>query len=312
MEVYFDEKLKKIKQLVLEKARYQKVMLLYDESVESSLILDVYQELAGNCIFNQSNMDELDLSELNNGYRLIIFLCSIDSFVRCNINLDEFICVFCPEDESFLPYYLSNDNRKQDENRFLLTNKSSIDVNSVSSVYFNKFYNYLVDLLTKQTSNVEFDFEQKEITQFGIFKMIDSLENNFNFEDLKILKSCQLDYKFLSCVDLVLIDGFFVLIKAVKEGTISLVDIYKVTKGDLNLVDKFYSMVNNETFFNLVNLNYNRLINACVKTKERILEYTSLSCSKLEVEEIITKIKTYSKKLNSVISYLYIYNVFGV
>ena len=37
---------------------------------------------------------------------------------------------------------------------------------------------------------------------------------NFNFEDLKILKNCQLDYKFLACIDLILIDGFLVLIKA--------------------------------------------------------------------------------------------------
>ena len=61
-------------------AKYQKVMLLYDDSVSNIQIQEVYHSIKGICVYNQSEIASLDKNEIFNGYKLIIYFCSVDGF----------------------------------------------------------------------------------------------------------------------------------------------------------------------------------------------------------------------------------------
>ena len=45
MEILNENYLQEIKRIVYNKARYQKVMLLYDDTVSNSQIMDIYEEV---------------------------------------------------------------------------------------------------------------------------------------------------------------------------------------------------------------------------------------------------------------------------
>ena len=107
MKIYGDNLVEKLKQLVETKAKYQKVMLLFDENISSVEINKIYEEIKGFCVFNQACINTINKEEIYNGYKLIIFRCSVDNFLQCDLNKDEFICVFYPTDNFILPYFLT-------------------------------------------------------------------------------------------------------------------------------------------------------------------------------------------------------------
>ena len=60
MKICNDEFYKEIKNIVQTKAKYQKVMLLYDENVSSIDIAKIYNSIKELCIYNQCNIDDID------------------------------------------------------------------------------------------------------------------------------------------------------------------------------------------------------------------------------------------------------------
>ncbi|MBO5954626.1 MAG: hypothetical protein J6Q13_01510 [Clostridia bacterium] len=312
MKIYGDNLIKELKQIVESKAKYQKVMLLFDEDVSNVETSEIYEEIKGLCVYNQANIKTLEKEELFNGYRLIIFRCSVDNFLKYGFNRDEFVCVFYPTDNFMLPYFLSQENKIDSNENFLLINKSQIDLNLISSVNLNMFYNYFKNMLSGQNSIVDFYFN-KEITQFNVLNCISEMSENSFFVDVDILKKCEIDYKDIIIVDLLLIDAFLLLIESVKNQNLMIVDVYKSAKDNVELIEKFYRLFNNDSFIKLVVLNYNCLYKYCQNIKQKIFELIGFcEIEKSIVEEVMAKIKKYSKNDNDLVCYLYLYNIFGV
>ena len=90
MKIINENPLKEIKNIVETKAKYQKVMFLFDDNVSNIKIREIYEEIKGFCVYNQANIKELEKEELFNGYSLIIFHCSIDSFLK-KLSISSFI-----------------------------------------------------------------------------------------------------------------------------------------------------------------------------------------------------------------------------
>ena len=283
---------KDLKRVVKENAKYQKVMLIYDNMVTSSQISQAFAEIKGLCVFNKMSVEEFDETEINNGYKLLIFLCCADSYLKIKYSRADFVNIFMPIDHSILPYYLT-DFKSEAENDYIILNSVVLDVGAVSSVYFARFYNYLHNLLCEQYSNIEFDFTPFDITQKNILTMLSNIPP-MQFEDVKILSQCGLKYSSLPLVDYLLISAFQILISSLKLGCYNLVDVYKVAKDDERMVDKFFALSNNNLLTSLISLNYNRLNLACEKTKAAILNLlpSSLTQESL-VEETIKSIKNY-------------------
>ena len=313
MKICYNKIAEEIKNLVDTKAKYQKVMLLFDDYVSSLEIAEIYRNIKELCIFNQSNMKDVDTQELFNGYRMIIYVCGVDSFLKTQFNKDEFINVFCPRDNGILPYFLSNENKIDSNENYLILPNQKVDVGMLSSLSFNQFFSYFSSLLGINDQEIDFTLSSQEITQQNIMNAMENLDKSINFLDVDILKKCDISYDKIVLVDLLLIDAFSVFITAVKHQNLMLVDVYKVAKENGELIEKFYSLCNNEAIFNLVVLNYNCLLNYCVNKKEKILNCLNVfDFSQKDVEQVCGKIKQYAKDDDGLLAYLYLYNIFGV
>ena len=110
MQIIKDNFSNNLLEIVNKYAKYQKVMVVYDNSVNNANLLQIYELIGANCVFNKLNMTIEDYSELNNGYKLLIFLCEADSFINFEFDVGEFINVFIPTDNAVLPFFLKGNN----------------------------------------------------------------------------------------------------------------------------------------------------------------------------------------------------------
>ncbi len=304
--------IEEIKKIVLKKAKFQKVMLLYDNDVSCLEINEIFEVLKGNCIFNKSSMDNIDENEINNGYRLVIFYCCVDSFLRCDFNLSEFINIFFPTQSAFLPYFVSNDCSLNNSESYLIVDMQQCDLAMISSINFNFFYNDLKKLMKGLRPSWNLPVIN-HITNEYLFELLNKLESGVFFLDLDIIKKQGIEYKHIIVVDLILIDAFLLLILSIKSKQMMLVDIYKSMKDDMKLIQKFYNLYNNEMFTNILLLNFNCIYNYCLKAKQKIKDLMCLvEIEQEEVEIIIEKVKNYAKESDELIAYLYLYNIFSV
>lgn len=312
MKICYHNSLQEIKNIVQQKAKYQKVMLLFDDTFSNNETTEIYKAIKESCIYNQQNIEHLDKTEIFDGYRLIIYCCSIDNFIKYGFDRSEFINVFYSKENAFLPYFLSENNILSKEENYLLINGSKIDLSVMSSLYFNMFYNYFKNILTGENS-FEFPYLIREITQQNILSYINNLNKHIFFLDVDILKKQEISYKELIYVDLMLIDAFLVLISSVKNQNLMIVDVYKAAKDDVDNIEKLYKFYKNENFINLILLNYNCLYNYCLKTKEKILEllrFYEIDFRQFDV--LFGKLKSYAKIDKELMGYLYLYNIFNV
>ena len=295
-----------LKDIVLKHAKFQKVLLCYDQNVSFLDIDKIYNSIKEQCIFNKMDTKNLDWQELNNGYKLIIFFCSASSFLNLNVNVSEFVNVFIPTDCGILPFFVDeNFNLNSSQNYLILTN-SQVDINVLFSVYFNSFYNYLKDLLFKQESEITFNLNLNEITQLKMLELLN--KNQLEFVDLKFLNKFNLDYSLLPLVDFLLLNAFLLLTNAVHENQLCLVDIYKSFKEEYQQIDKYYALANNCLFKQIVNLNFLSLKNVLVCSINKLKEF--LFDIKVDLA-VVEKLKNFCKNEENLLNYLYLYNIFG-
>lgn len=288
-------------------AIYQKVMLLYDENVANTELFKIEQAIKGKCIFNKLNIKSLDKNMLNDGYKMLIFLCNVDSFLQSKIDTRDFINFFFCIDGNYLPYIVlarSNEN-------YICLEHGRVDMNAITSIYFNRFYNYLNEIVYNGKTEVEFDFSSSAVTQTNTLNLLNELGNSFEFIDLKILIEENIEYKYLPILDYLLITAFVLTISACKSHTLSLVDIYKSSREDYDAIDKFYAMTKNNVLPNLIELNFNMLNLTCTKTREKIKEYLLVNIEKNILDEMIFKLKHYCKNTDGILGYFYLYNLFS-
>jgi len=303
------EDYKELQAIVEKRAKYQKVMLVFDEYCSENEINNIYENIKNLCIFNKINIKD-DIKEIYNGYKLIIFCVSVNSFIKYSPNIEEFVNIFISQDGSILPYFLDTNFKISKAERYILLNNKQTDINAISSIFFNRFYNYISDLLCYQFSPIHFDFSDSEITQFNVYKMIENVDSSYKFIDIEIVKEMDIDYNKLTLLNVVLCSAILCIIKAIESQSLELVDIYKIAKDDMLAIDRFYALVTNNSLTRVVELNFNFLISALTKTKEKLLSFV-FSYYQQDLEEIIKKLKQYSFNCNQLLGYLYLYNVFG-
>lgn len=301
--------LEEIYKLVSTKAKFQKVMVLFDENSSNSEVYEIYNSIKEICIYNQSDIATLDLNELNNGYRMIVYLCSAKNFLKLNFDKSEFINLCIIKGKEILPFCVNVDNRIMKKNTYLLINGEFFDLSLQSSLYFNKFYNYLYNVVNLKENNIV-DFKENSNT-LSLFNKLEHICDEFVFADLDIISKTNIDCKHLCVLHLILINAFLLILQNVKNKSLTLVDVYKVCKDDYGMLDKFYAMAENELFYTMINLNYNYLINLCLKVKEEILNHFIVcDLSEDEVENIFNELKAYAKNSNNLIGYLFLYDFF--
>ena len=313
MEIVINNRVEEIAKIISNRAKFQKVALIYDECTSALEIAEIYNAIKQICVFNKFSYDEIDYVELNNGSRVVIYLGNVKGYLKLNFPKNDFINIFCPKDKELLPYFLTENNKIDTNENYLILGHQVVDVAILSSVCFNKFVNYLINVLSLEGKNIEACPIEKEITYQNIMELLKLVDDDVEFFDLQIIKKYDLDYKHIVLVDLLLINAFIVFLQAVKCQNGMIVDVYKATKDNDSLIDKYYSILTNDSVFNLITLNYNYLINYCLAVKKKIL--CSLELFDFADEEVLSvceKVKEFSKQDEGVFALLYFFNVFGV
>jgi len=164
-----------------------------------------------------------------------------------------------------------------------------------------------------ENKQIVYDELDLKVNNLNIIQHLIKIDENCFFIDVDILKKCYISYEDIVFVDLIVIDALMLLLSSIKNDYYMLVDVYKAGKESYELIEKFYKLYNNETFKTLVVLNYNRLYNMCLKTKQKIKDLICFfEIDAQNICDIIRKIKTYAKEDDDILAYLYLYNIFNV
>ena len=312
MKYLSENNLEELKNIIDSHAKYQKVMLLYDDTVSNAEIMEIYNTLKGLCVYNHAHISQYDPLELNNGYRALIIKANADSVLSLNIDYNEFVTVFIPTDRMILPYVLTHDDKINLNDNAVIQTKNNVDINAWSSIYFNQFLNYLHSLFTLNENS--FLLLGDDDVNTNILSKLETLPEDLEFFDIKILKNIGIEYKYLCLIDIIVINAFLVMISSIRNKSLVLVDTYKASGQNCVLIDKFFAMAYDKTFIDIINLNYHSLYNFCDKIKSKILPLIDMSDIDITmIEQVIAKIKDYTKNTDDkLLSYLYLYNVFGV
>ncbi len=298
MQIIKDNFSNNLLEIVNKYAKYQKVMVVYDNSVNNANLLQIYELIGANCVFNKLNMTIEDYSELNNGYKLLIFLCEADSFINFEFDVGEFINVFIPTDNAVLPFFLKGNN-------FLFLQNKKPDVAIFSSVIFNKVFSFINALIEQTWCEVNFN-DLKFITQDALIDLLN--KNNLNFIDLTILKQCKIPYNLLPELDFILINAILTLVSSISTNSLGLVDFYKSVKENCGLIDKYYALITNNVLNEVVKLNFSYLLSIL---REATNKLKIINVNNKNFNKIIKNLKNYLKNCNNFLIYLYLYDIFG-
>lgn len=308
-------KIEDLSALVEKHAKYQKVMLLFDQYTSNAQIANIYDTIKGLCIFNKIDIQnsaisqtqqENKINEIYNGYKMLIFLCTPENFAKSNLNLEEFINVFVCQN-AFLPYCLGKNHTLSQAHTILLQTDNKLDKPAFSSLSFNNFYNYVLDIYTQVETN--FDINMHEFSNNNLLSILSNLSANFKFVDIEILATTDFDYRALPIIDFVLLAGFEAFFAGVKQHSFLLADIYKVGKNNPQLINKYYSLSQNDAIITMVELNFNFLQNKLNAAKQIVHQFLQIIPTD-DMFKIINAVKNFSKNSSGILNYLYLYNVF--
>lgn len=307
-------KIEDLSSIVERYAKYQKVMLVFDQFASNLQIAEIHQTIKELCIFNQIDISvnngakdsNQTINEIYNGYKMLIFLCAPETVINLKLNLEEFVNVFICQN-AILPYCLNKDYAISQAQTFLLQQTNRLDKSAFSSLSFNSFYNYILDVYTQTETN--FKINMQEFSNRNLLSAFAELGTNFKFVDIEIIANSNLDYRTLPIVDFVLLAGFEAFFAGVKQHNFLFADLYKVAKGNPQLINKYYALSQNDAMLTMVELNFNFLQNKLNLAKQTVHQFLQILPTD-DVLKIVQAVKLYAKNSTGILNYLYLYNVF--
>lgn len=311
MQIVYKFSLNQLKNIVEEKAKFQKVLLIYDDVVSNLTINELYNSIKNFCIFNSMNINKLDYNEINNGYKMLIFMCCANNFLNSNINCEDFVNIFIPQNNDILPFCLDkqlNSKIANNNNKDVIFLNENVDIKIVFSAYFNNFLTYYKNIFLGEQQSINKSINLDVVNNNAIINL---LNKNIKYQDVAIVKSLQLDYYYLPLVDYLLLNGFYILITCIKTKTLNLTDIYKESKNDEAKIDLYFSKVFNEAFYQLIRLNFFNLqptIKQYIANLQNFLECFEYSYN--DINLITNKLKVFCKNDDGVFLYLYLFKIF--
>ena len=294
--------------IVEQHAKFQKVMLIFDNFTSNLTLQNIQNQIKEVCIFNKMPISSTNINEVYNGYKMLIFCCEPECFLKLNLNLSEFVCVVI-NNSAYLPFTVDTNNNISETNMIILPNKSSLDKPAFASLYFNEFYNYICNLYTQQDDN--FTLQISEFSPRQLINVLNSLPANFTFVDVDILRKSNLNYDCLPLIDFCLITGFETLFSCIKQHNLEMTDLYKSIRADQQLIDKFYALAQNDALLAIVELNYDELTSKIKRAKKQILGFMPTFTTET-LKKVVEQVKAYAKNTSSIINYMFLYNVFNI
>lgn len=306
MIVKYNDYLSNLKGLI-DNVKYQKVLLIYSSEATDSDIAEIYDTIKDNVVFNKVQYESLDKDIINNGYRMVILLCSGDDILHLDYSVEDVINVYIPLDNGILPFFYLLRRNSYNQNNYILIRDHKADICLNAHIEFLKFW---LDILSLKHNTEHLWLEGYSL--LDLRQSIDIISNITvdNYIDVDIVSRCSLLYQDLVCVELVVLDGYLRLIQDAKLGNLTMIDIYKYHFDDVENVDMYYKVYQDSSFIQYLSLNHDVLIERILGVKDKLKEYlTIISSENTNIDTIIESVKEYSKA-NEELAELYLYDVF--
>lgn len=288
--------------LILQKARYQKVLICVDENSDTEYIENLKNCIQKDTILLMYYYNKQDVSHffnmINNGVRVVVYDVSIEKFYKLQNENVYVLNIFLPQSKFLMPYILNKESVYGDN--LIVCDTSVKDYASVICLYQSAF-DWIWGLLL-QGADVETE----------MFKNIDALINgDVDFYPALINKVQALKgyiNKDYACVDeedlpyyiYLKTYSIFNMLKSVNTGTVEYIDFYK-TQTSEKAISKAYNLIIKYDIFEKLNIYSNNLIkiNYAILNRLKILIKKYFKIKNIKINKIIKIIKSQAKYLNA-------------
>lgn len=288
-------------ELIMAKAKYQKVVFCIDETSDTKTIEAIINRLKNKVIafkyyYNNQTVSEF-FNMVNNGVRVVVYNVAIKHFYKLQNDNKFVLNIFLPQENFMLPYMANSESLYGDN--VLVCDETVKDNLSILFVYQLGLYKVWTQLLQQSSVDV------------SAFKMMDDIANNNNQFYVKLCNIVEVlkneidnGYKDVEIDQL----PYYVymqtcsvlkLFESLNSGQEQYVDFYKqgLTHTD---IDKAHNLIAKHNIVDLIKLNNLNLIKLTVVILNRlkILIKKYFNFKNIKLDKINKLIKNQAKYLN--------------
>jgi len=296
-----DTSIKEVANFVLQKAKYQKVIVCIDQTSDMEYIDKLIRTIGNNVIiikyyYNKDNLDMLN-QMLNSGIRIIIYNVSSEHFYNIQNNNIYLLNIFIPQSSFVLPYINNNESIYGDN--LLVCNNVQKDYCSILCLYMLALKKVWSQIL------------QNEEVDTTTFKSVDALVNGkeefySNLTNLsQLLKpyitklECNINEDELPYYVYMSLKAILKMFEDVNNDNEQYIDFYKM-KLSSSEVDKAYGLIVKYDILSTIKINSTILIkvsNALIN-RFKIIIKKYFNIKNIKLNKINKLIKNQSKSLN--------------
>lgn len=306
------DKYDEVVDLLLTKARYQKVLFCYDESCDYKLLNKIIDKVNKLVVVIKVDCNQIQLDEFrhmcNNGVKVVVHNIKVENYYKLFEQNIYLLNVFIATGNYILPYMMHNESVYGENVLMCDTNKK--DLLGVMMLY-DAGLNY-----------VWTQIQQRESVKLDVFKQLDGLVNFDKHFYSGYLEVCLNLKKYIFLFKDVGSDNLhmYLLIKylalfemfnKINNGEERYVDFYKTEKTDVE-ISKAYHLVIKSELIDLLRLNsvsMLRIINAIIN-RYKILIKKHFKYKNIKINKIKNKLINIAKqsKIDNLLYISYIFN----
>ena len=300
--------------IILQKARYQKVVLCIDDTSDIKFIDLLTSRIERDVVllkyyYNKNNINELH-NMLNNGVRVVIYNVDIKRFYKL-VNNDNYVLnIFIPQENFVFPYIACNESLYGDN--LLVLNTNNYDYITLIMLYQFGLYKVWSTLL--QGGNVDTSiFKNFDKIANGKIDFYSSLINEIKCLNPYISNEYQdLDIEQLPYYVYLRLCAVLNLLVNIGQHNEQYIDFYKTEKSSKD-ISKAYALIIQTDIIDTLKFNCPNLIklNMIILTRIKILIKKYFNFKNINLNKLNKIIKNQSKLLN-IDNLLYISYIFDV
>ena len=306
MKIIRKNTVKEIVNLILLRAKYQKVVICYDDTADKCLLENIKDKVDKQVVFINFyyNNNYEDLSKtLQDGARIVVYNVSVDNYLKIKDNNNFLIKVFVPTSNFILPYMIEIDSVFCDN---LLVCPGKLDCLAIILLYDAGLTKLWADLQLHEKVDLE------------VFKNIDNVINSgggdlmeitgylSNYIDISVDENCIPYYIYLKlCYVCKMLERF-------KFNEESVLDFYKL-KLSREEIDKAYLVLVKSEIVDCLKMYCDKILRVVYALLQRVkILIKKYFKNKINIEKIDLKIKENAKnlKIDNLLYISYIFNVF--
>lgn len=288
--------------LIVQKARYQKVVLCVDENSDTQLIDDIVNGLGKEVVrltyyYNKRNISQF-FDMINNGVRVVIYNVALEHFYKLQNDNNYILNIFIPQSSFLLPY-MSNVESVYGDN-LLVCDTNIKDYTSIMFLYqlsLDKVWNLLIQEVEVDTSifkNIDAVVNAKVDFCGGLLNVFNYVKSSLTNEYREIDEGQLPFYVYLRlCHTLKMLES-------VNSGEVEYVDFYK-TETSSKSIEKAHDLLIKYNMVEVLNKYSGNLIkiNCNVLNRIKILIKKYFNFKNIKINKLNKIIKYQSKDLNT-------------